>query len=138
VDAGASDSAFLALGPLPWPALRAWALAAGTADSLTIAFHAGDMSLAGTRFTGILVVDGTLRLEGGAQVVGIVVARGGLVFGLGGGAVTGAALTDRISTVAGAEPPVSLVQFSSCAVGLAGRANARLSPLPGLPPQDSY
>ncbi len=41
----------------------------------------GDLTLAGTTFYGVLLVDGTLRLEGDATVTGLIIARSGADFG---------------------------------------------------------
>jgi hypothetical protein len=137
-DPAAPDSSHFALGPLTWPAVAAWAARPRSLDSLTPTAVLGDLTLDGGRRVGLLVVGGTLTLRGGVEVVGIVVARGGVVFGPGGATVLGALVADSLALVSGVTPASVLVGYSSCATGRTGRSGAPLRGIPGLPPADVW
>jgi len=138
VDPATHDSLFYSLGPVAWPALVAWASQPRAPDSLQPRASASDLVLDGVRITGTLVVDGVLTLSGGAEVDGVVVARRGVVFGPGGGAVWGALVTESLGTVSGVTPAVARVSYSSCIVGRTSRSGAPLGPIPGLLPADVW
>jgi hypothetical protein len=137
-DPAAPDSSHFGLGPLPWPVVAAWAARPRAPDSLAPASYAGDVTLDGGRVMGLLVVDGMLTVRGGAAVVGLVVARRGIVFGPGGGTVLGAVVADSVGLVSGVTPGSVRVAYSSCASGRTGRSGAPLKGLPGLPPLDVW
>ncbi len=132
------DSSHFALGPVPWPALAAWMGRPRAPDSLAGLSVAGDLVLDGQRRLGILVVDGVLTLRGGAEVVGTVVARRGLIFGPGGGSVLGAVVAESLGMVSGVTPALALVGYSACAVGASGWPPAAIRRVPGLPPADDW
>ena len=133
VAAGTPDSTFFALGPMRWPALRAWAGVAGrSVDSLEVRFSHGDLELNGVRALGTVVVDGSLTLRGGASVTGLAVVTGTLVFGPGGGSILGGVITNQ-TLLAGAAPSEVRVGYSECARGVAGALWAPLEPIQGLP-----
>lgn len=135
---GAPDSSFFGLGLVRWPALTAWLGRPRAADSLAARAHAGDLVLDGQRFTGLLVVDGVLTLRGGAELVGTVVARGGVVFGPGGGTVFGAVVAESLGMVSGVTPAFARLGYSACAVEGSGRPPAPLRGLPGLSPAEVW
>ena len=137
-DATAPDSAFFALGPLAWPAVAAWTGKPRALDSLTPQAFSADLTLDGRRAIGVLVVDGVLTLRGGAEVLGVVVARRGLVFGPGGGALWGTLVAESLGMVSGVIPASVRVGYSSCVAGRTARSGAPLLGLPGLPPVDVW
>ncbi len=137
-DPAAPDTSHFALGPLAWPAVAAWVARPRSLDSLTPTSVAGDLTLDGGRRVGLLVVDGTLTLRGGVEVVGLVVATGGVVFGPGGAMLLGAVVSDSLGLVSGVTPGSVRVGYSSCASGRTGRSGAPLRGIPGLPPVDAW
>jgi hypothetical protein len=138
IAASAPDSSHFGLGPLDWPALPAWTARPRSLDSLTPRTNAGGLTLTGGRSVGLLVVDGTLTLQGGVEVVGTVVARSGVVFGPGGATVRGAIVAESLGLVSGVTPSSVRVGYSACASGRTGRSGAPLRGLPGLPPLDVW
>jgi hypothetical protein len=135
---GEPDSSQFALGPVAWPALRPWMGRPRTPDSLAGSSVAGDLVLDGRRSLGVLVVDGVLTLRGGAEVVGTVVARGGVVFGPGGGNVLGTVVAESLGMVSGVTPASVRIAYSSCAAEASSWPPAPLRGLPGLPPVDDW
>ncbi len=98
--------------------------AAGTpcADYLPVIRALGDLTLNGGSGQGVLLVDGDLRLAGGASFTGVVVAGDDIVTLAGGGTIIGAAFAgDRIGG-SGDHTRIDdggAVRYSSCAVGRA-------------------
>jgi len=138
VDPAVPDSGIFALGPFAWPALLSWTARPRPLDSLTPRAFAGDLVVDGGRAVGLLVVDGVLTVRGGAEVVGVVAARRGLVFGPGGGAVRGVVVAESLGMVSGVTPSEVRLSYSSCAAGRTGRSGAPLRGLSGLPPIDAW
>jgi len=132
------DSVIFALGPLTWPALVSWVGRSRSLDSLTPHAVPADLTLDGGRTVGLLLVDGVLTLRGGVEVVGVVVARRGLVFGPGGGTLRGTVVAESLGLVSGVTPSAVKLSYSSCASGRTGRSGAPLRGLPGLPPVDVW
>lgn len=64
----------------------------GVCSSYYPVIHApSDLTVDGGRGQGLLVVDGNLTLQGGVEFFGVVLVRGALIAGPGGGRITGAA-----------------------------------------------
>lgn len=88
---------------------------------------AGDLWLDGGRGQGILLVDGTATIAGGAEFVGVLIVRDDVRTGAGGGTIRGAVLAADTSAMRHSEVGDGLrIQRSSCAVRAAWRRHARL------------
>ena len=72
---------------------------------------------------------GDLTLAGGAQFVGLVVVRGVLRVGQGGGRVTGAVLAGGVDAAAWQTAGPPLIEYSKCAIDNALRAAGTIVPL---------
>jgi hypothetical protein len=89
---------------------------------MPIIHAAGNLSLAGGRGQGVLLVGGDLELSGGTEFAGVVVVLGRVTTSGAGGHVTGTLLVGGTGTSSvGVE---SRVEYSSCAVFRALAANA--------------
>jgi formylmethanofuran dehydrogenase subunit C len=116
-----------------WAALAAWAGAVPTGgDSLGLRYEPGDATLAGGRTMGLLVVEGDLTLSSGARHTGLVLVRGTLRLDGAGGTVIGAVVASQIVAVNGYTVSQPAVSYSACAVDLAGRSRALPVSLQGL------
>jgi hypothetical protein len=135
VQQGASDSAFLHFGGRDWGAMAAWAAAVPPGgDSLIIQHWRGNLSLTGTKMTGMLIVDGDLTLDAGAEVTGIALVRGALILRGTGGTIHGALVASQLVASAGFTPSVPVAQYSSCAIESARVGRAFPEVLPGAAP----
>ena len=88
---------------------------------LPIVYAPGDLTLAGGRGQGVLLVRGDLELSGGTEFTGVVIVLGRVITSGVGGRITGTLLVGGSATsvlAAGAR-----VSYSSCAVERALRAN---------------
>lgn len=122
-----------------WSTLVQWVTALPPGgDSLPWIVTAADTVLAGGRFTGVLIVNGDVVLRGGAEVVGAIIARGSIAFEGLGAAIFGAVVARALAVSPGTPASAARVDFSSCALRLAGRSRAPVLPLPGLPFADYY
>ncbi len=130
VQSQTSDSAFWSLAPQwTWERLVAWSgLVAGGGDSLPLAHVSGDLVVNGGRRLGFFLVEGDVRIGGGAELVGIVLAKGSIVFEGLGGSLLGSAVGRELRV----DPltPLAAVRLghSQCVLRLVGRARA-----PGKP-----
>lgn len=122
-----------------WQSLVGWtmSLPAG-GDSLPWRFVAGDTTLAGSRFTGVLVVGGSVTLRSGAEVIGLVIASGSIVFEGLGGAISGQVVARDLQLSPGTLLGAASIIYSSCAVRAVARSRAPVRTLPGIPPSDVY
>lgn len=91
---------------------------------------AGDTTIAGGVFQGILIVDGVLTISGPFTATGILIARGPLVATSGGLVVSGAVMSfaPQTSVPAIALGP-SIIRFSRCAIAAALRRAIPLRPV---------
>jgi hypothetical protein len=91
-------------------------------------YSPGDLVVDGGRGEGMLIVDGSLTLQAGFEFFGVVLVRGALFGGPGGGRITGAVLLaqqrDSASTLDGIA-----IDFSRCAVRKALLELARPVPI---------
>jgi hypothetical protein len=90
-------------------------------DFFPVVYSPGDLTLAGGRGQGVLLVRGDLDLSGGAEFAGVVVVLGRVTTSGAGGRITGTLLVGGSGTSvlsAGAR-----VSYSSCAVARALGAN---------------
>lgn len=132
LQSGDSDSILFSFGDRDWASLVGWAASAPPGgDSIGVRYEPGDFVLTGGRSLGVLIVAGNLTLSAGAELVGIVVVRGSLVLQGSGGTVVGALVASGIVAGPGFSPGRPVVQYSSCAVDAAGLSRAWPEPLPG-------
>ncbi len=97
--------------------------------ALRIRYVPGNLALVGSYAEGILLVDGDLLLDGGAQFAGVIVVRGQLRIRGGGGRIAGAAVVGGASLgVAPGGGPASVV-YSSCVLRQVAASTARPRPL---------
>lgn len=130
----APDSLLFFFGTWSWERLVAWAAGlAGSSrgDSIRVAYAPADSTLTGGRFLGLLVVNGDLTLRGGADLVGLVLVKGRLVFDGAGARVVGGVVAGSLELGPGTSPGSASVAFSRCAVEAALLARAPVLPLPG-------
>ena len=98
------------------------------ARSFQLLYAPASLRLDGVSVQGVLAVDGDVELAHGAELTGILIVRGALRSGPGGGRVLGAVVTHDS---AGADiGPGLRIEFSSCAVEAALYASARVAPIP--------
>lgn len=90
-------------------------------DFLPIVYAPGDLTVAGGRGQGVLLVRGDLDLSGGVEFTGIIVVLGRVTTSGAGGHVTGSLLVGGAATSALAGG--STISYSSCAVRRALQAN---------------
>jgi len=136
---GAADSLLFRFGPWGWSELAAWAAAVPSGgDSLAVRYEPADLRLVGGRFTGVLVVEGNLTLDGGAEVVGLVMVRGDLHLRAAAGRITGQVIASQViaDTVLTATMPD--LSWSSCSVRAASLSRSLPEPLQGLPVAPRY
>ena len=134
VQSGLADSVFFQFGDRDWNSLRTW-ISRGIpgVDSLKLEYSPTSFTLDGVRFLGLLVVDGDLVLKSGAEVIGLAVVRGTLVFeGALGGHVSGAVVASEVNVSQGFTPYQPVVRYSSCAVVAASLSHAMPEPVPGV------
>jgi hypothetical protein len=132
VDSLLSEEAFFSLGGKAWSEVIAWAEAVPEGgDSLTVRLERSGTVLVGGRHLGTIIVDGNLELRAGASVTGIVLARGDLVVGAGGGAILGTLVARSIRLAAETFPASLQVAYSGCAVARSGGSRAAPEALPG-------
>lgn len=139
LQSSADDSLFYRFGTTwDWPRLVSWiqGLPAG-GDSLEWRFEPAGASLIGASFSGVLVVDGDLVLQQ-SKVSGIVIVRGAIRLKWPGAAISGVVVADAITLDAPATASAVRIDYSSCAVHLAGRSRAPARGLPGVPPADVF
>lgn len=100
--------------PLNWGEPHKWN-GGSCASYYPVIYAAGDLVVDGGRGQGMLIVDGDLTLQAGFEFFGVVLVRGALFGGPGGGRITGAVLLvaqrDSASTLDGIA-----IDFSRCAV----------------------
>jgi hypothetical protein len=101
--------------------------------SFPIRYAPGDLVLNGVAARGVLLVQGDLALEGGAEFAGLVVTRGHLSIRGAGGRVLGAAVAAGadLGTASGGGP--AAVVYSGCVVRRVEAATARARPLEERP-----
>lgn len=129
----ATDSQLFSFGSWSWERLVDWAAGisgSGAGDSITVVLAPAALTLTGGRFLGLLVVDGDLVLRGGAQIVGMALVKGRLVFDGAGGRVVGGVVAGSLELGPGALPGSGAVAFSRCAEEAALLARAPVQPLP--------
>lgn len=104
---------------------------AGPCEAYFPILHAaGDLLLTGGVGQGVLLVDGSLTMSGGARFAGVVVARG-TVQGTGiGGRIEGAVLTASIGGAASSYLGPLTIVHSRCAMSAVERAAERAFPIP--------
>lgn len=133
VQAGAPDSSFFRFGAMNWPALTTWVGAVPPGgDTLGVRYEPGDATLAGGRTLGLLVVEGDLTLSAGAQHAGLVLVRGTLRLDGAGGVIFGSVVASQVIATNGYTASQPAVRYSVCAVELAGRSRALPVSLQGL------
>jgi hypothetical protein len=126
-DSGLVRLAGLASLVLPPGASRALPSAA---DSALVVHATGDLLVDGGSWPGVMLVDGDLRIDGGARLSGLVVVRGRLSIGGAGGRVSGAVLAGGVELGSGLPGAEAAVVYSPCAVRRALLAVAPARPLP--------
>lgn len=116
-----------------WDSLAARATPAGRPPDAAapVVLVEGDFEMVGGSGTGILLVTGDLRIDGGATLTGVVMVRGTLRFTGTGGRIVGAARVGAIAADPGADFAGPLVSWSSCAVVRARRTLAIPIPAEG-------
>lgn len=118
-----------------WDTLAAKAVAAARAPDASVpaVLVDGDFTLMGGSGTGILLVTGDMRIDGGATLTGILLVRGTLTFTGSGGRIEGAVRAGAVGADSVAVFSRPLIWWSSCAVARARRALAVPAVLPGWP-----
>jgi hypothetical protein len=89
----------------------------------------GNLTLTSGRGQGMLLVDGDLELGGGFVFVGIVVVRGTLRNGPGGGSILGALLTRSIALDSALPGSTLSIRYSACVLPTATRGSSLAIPL---------
>jgi len=112
-DSGEARLARLATIILPPGAVRALPSAA---ESALVVHATGDLRITGGSWTGILLVDGDLRLDGAARLAGLVAVWGRLIIGGAGARISGAALAGGVELGGGLPGAEAAVVYSPCAV----------------------
>ncbi|MGH7615756.1 MAG: hypothetical protein ACREPM_00850 [Gemmatimonadaceae bacterium] len=101
------------------------------AGSSGVVHVAGDTTIAGGAFTGILIVDGALTITGSFEITGVV-ASGGPIVALAGGLVVNGALMS-FAAPNGGQPAIDLgpaaIRYSRCAVAAVFRGAIPLRPV---------
>ena len=111
--------------------LAAGATLAGPGDSAFRVLHAaGDLEIVGGSRRGVLLTDGSLVLSAGTVFRWLVVVRGQLRFGEGGGSVFGSALVGSADVGVSGGLGIKLVAHSWCSVHQALAAASAATPLP--------
>lgn len=133
------DSVFFRFGTTwDWARLSGWIQSLPTGgDSLAWRFESSSATLNGERFTGVLVVDGDLILRQ-SELIGIVIVRGAIHLEWPGAAISGAIIADEIVHDSLVPSGNIRLQYSSCAVRLAGRSRAPARALRGVAPADLF
>lgn len=91
---------------------------------------AGDLVLTSGRGQGTLLVDGDLELGGGFKFTGLVIVQGTLRNGPGGGSVLGALLAHRISLTSALPSSRLSIRYSACVLPFSSRGSSQAFPLP--------
>ena len=103
---------------------------AGACGSWLPVVHArGDLFIAGGSGQCVLLVDGNLSVAGGVRFTGAVVVNGTIDIGAGGGSFTGGVIADGLVADAGSGGTPSVVHRSTCAVAAALLAAGALVPV---------
>jgi hypothetical protein len=90
----------------------------------------GDLTLSGGRGQGVLLVDGSLVISGGADYTGIVIVLGTLRNGAGGGSVTGAVLAKNVELNPALPSSGLRIQYSACVLPPSISGSSLATPLP--------
>jgi len=136
---GAADSVLFRFGPWGWNELAAWAAAVPPGgDSLGVRYEPADLVLTGGRFTGVLVVEGNLTLELGAEIVGLAAVRGVVHLRAPAGRIAGQVVASQVVADNAFTSPVPDFSWSSCSVLMVSRSRALPEPLSGLPVAPKY
>ena len=90
----------------------------------------GDLTLTGGRGQGTLLVDGDLELGGGFEFVGLVIVRGTVRNGPGGGTVLGAILARQITLNPSLPNSPLVIRYSACVLPFVSRGSSPAIPLP--------
>jgi hypothetical protein len=90
----------------------------------------GDLRLTGGRGQGVLLVDGDLELGGGTSFHGLVIVRGTLRNGPGGGSVVGALLTRSIVLSDTVAASTLRIHYSACVLPTTASGSSQAFPLP--------
>ena len=139
VDPALATAAVPVVGESGWARLRgaadlelaAGAVLAGVSDADGHVFHAaGDLEIIGGLRRGVLLVEGNLVLSGGAEFRGLVLVRGALKFGDGGGRIVGSALAATAEIGISGGFGTDLIAHSGCSVSQALASAALAVPLP--------
>ena len=139
VETAQPDSLLFRFGSRSWADLVAWASSVPPGgDSLAVRFEPGSLDLRGGRAVGVLVVGGDLTLEAGAELVGLVLVRGSVHLGVGGGSVTGSLVASQLVADTGFSMVGPVVVYSSCVVAASGHSRAPAEALKGLRPAVFY
>ena len=127
------DSMFFRFGRRSWSQVASWAdsVPAG-GDSLPVQHSRGDLTISGGRGLGVLLVDGDLVVQDGAELAGLVLVRGTLRFEGLGGRITGAAVASQVVAGVGFAPSAPVAVYSSCAVVRAALSRALPGPIFGI------
>lgn len=129
----APDASFFSFGAMNWASLAAWLRAVPPGgDSLPVRYEPGDATLAGSTSLGLLVVEGDLTLRSGARHTGLVLVRGTMRLDGAGGTVTGAVVASQVVAINGYTVTQPAVSYSGCAVIRAAGSRALPVSLQGL------
>jgi hypothetical protein len=129
--AGASDSALFSFGSWSWDRLARWAAGQSRGvDSIEITYAPAGLTLTAERRLGLFVVEGDLVLRGGAEIVGLVLVKGRLVFDGAGGRVIGSAVATEVALTPGTPSGSASVAFSRCVLEAALLSRAPVLPIP--------
>jgi hypothetical protein len=90
----------------------------------------GDLTLTGGRGQGTLLVDGDLELGGGFEFVGLVIVRGTVRNGPGGGTILGALLAGQIRLSSALPFSPLAIRYSACVLPFMSRGTSSAIPLP--------
>jgi hypothetical protein len=103
---------------------------AACAGYFPIIHSPGDLRLTGGRGQGVLLVDGDLELGGSTRFDGLVIVRGTLRNGPGGGTVVGAVLARSINLSDTLPASTLLVHYSACVLPTTASGSSQAFPLP--------
>ena len=90
----------------------------------------GSLTLTQGRGQGTLLVDGDLELGGGFEFIGLVIVRGTVRNGPGGGSVLGSVLAGKISLNTALPYSPLVIRYSACVLPFVSRGSSQAIPLP--------
>lgn len=105
------------------------ATVAGCATYFPAVYANGDLTLAGGRGQGLLLVEGDLTLEGGFEFAGAIIVRGSLSVVGSGASVRGGVVASSLRAGSDVAPGGVSIGYSSCALRRALAPGSRVQPL---------